>query len=235
MLTALELTEKLIRFNTINPPGDEMDCADYIGKILENEGFSVSYFNFAPKRTSLIAKYGTSSNQAPLCLTGHIDVVPLGGKQWRHSPFDCEKESGKLYGRGSSDMKSGIAAIVLAAIKVKKKSNLTLVITAGEEICCQGANHLVEQEGALGTAGAIVVGEPTANQAWLGHKGILWLECTSFGTTAHGSMPHLGDNAIFKSMDEINKIKNFDFKGFEHPLLGKPCLNIGTISGGLNT
>ncbi|MCA9743244.1 MAG: M20 family metallopeptidase [Deferribacteres bacterium] len=236
-MTAVELTQALLRFETVNPPGDELACAQFIGKMLESGGFQVKYYEFDHNRTSLIASIDGAKNVPPLCFTGHIDVVPLGKSDWSKSPFRGEIESGKLYGRGSSDMKSGVAAMVLAAMDLARRpalqAGIKLVITAGEERCCQGANYLASLPNVLGETGAIVVGEPTSNVPLLGHKGVLWFEAIAKGKTAHGSMPEKGENAIYKVARAISGLIDFDFAE-KHELMGKATLNVGTMFGGEN-
>jgi len=235
---ALSLTIKLLSFNTINPPGQENDCARFIGKLLEDGGFKTTYHEFSKGRTSLVARLEGSTDKPPICFTGHIDTVPLGTVKWQKDPFGGEIDGNKLYGRGSTDMKSGIAAMVLAALEAAKiqsrKSGITLVITAGEETACQGAHYLAELGNVLGKAGAIVVGEPTSNRPLVGHKGALWLEACTTGVTAHGSMPDQGTNAIYAAARIVDKLEKFQFSIPPHPLLGPPTLNVGTISGGMN-
>jgi len=235
--SALNLTQELIRFNTINPPGNEKPCADYLGEILESAGFFVSYHDFAEDRTSLVARAGDGS-KPPLCFTGHIDTVPLGAMKWSKDPLAAHIEDNRLYGRGSSDMKSGVAAFVFSMVELmphlKNTPGVVLVITAGEETGCEGAFQLVKQGDVLGEAGAIIVAEPSANYPLIGHKGALWLKARSQGITAHGSMPELGENAIYKSARAITKLEEFDFNVARHEILGKPTLNVGTVEGGMN-
>jgi succinyl-diaminopimelate desuccinylase len=239
--TALKLTRELLRFNTINPPGQERACAEHLGRLLEAQGFSCAYHEFGEGRTSLIARIGGNASKRPICFTGHIDIVPLGNAAWSKDPFAGETASGKVYGRGSSDMKSGVAAFVLAAAALAKKlangPGLVMVITAGEETGCQGAEYLEtlhRKTGVLGQAGAIVVGEPTGNYPYVGHKGAYWLKAKTHGVTAHGSMPELGVNAIYKAARVIGKLENYDFAEPQHFMMGKPSLNVGTVAGGLN-
>ena len=142
-----------------------------------------------------------------------------------------------MYGRGSTDMKCGVAAFVSAICGMARASSDTsgvvLVITAGEEIGCEGAFHLA-RGGLLGRAGAIVVAEPTSNVAVVGHKGALWLRATLTGVTAHGSMPHLGVNAAYKAARALAILEKFQFNVAPHPHLGPPTLNVGTVHAGLN-
>jgi acetylornithine deacetylase/succinyl-diaminopimelate desuccinylase-like protein len=111
---------------------------------------------------------------------------------------------------------------------------VTLVLTAGEEIGCEGARYLADQR-LLDRAGAIVIAEPTANYPYIGHKGLAWFEIETLGVTAHGSMPELGENAIVKMAKVIGALDGFHFPIETHPVMGEPTLNVGTIHGGLNT
>ncbi len=237
-LTAVELTKQIVRMNTINPPGDEETCARYLGSLLESAGCKVSYHKLSEKRASLVARIGGSSDKAPLCLTGHIDTVPLGAAPWSKDPFAGETADDKLYGRGTSDMKSGVAAFVAATVdlasRLERSPGLELVITAGEEIGCEGAFDLVRKQGALDRAGAVVVGEPTSNYPYVGHKGAFWLYARTRGVTAHGSMPERGDNAIYKAARAISALEHFRFNNPPHELMGQATLNVGTVHGGLN-
>ena len=237
-LSAVELTKHLVQMNTVNPPGDEEACARYLGSMLEAAGCKVSYYPLSEKRASLIARIGGSSDKAPLCLTGHIDTVPLGAARWSKDPFAGETADDRLYGRGTSDMKSGVAAFVAATIahasRLERSPGLELVITAGEEIGCEGAFDLVRRHGALDRAGAVVVGEPTSNYPYVGHKGAFWLYAKTRGVTAHGSMPECGDNAVYKAARAITTLEHFKFGNPPHPLMGQATLNVGTVHGGLN-
>jgi succinyl-diaminopimelate desuccinylase len=234
----VELTRTLVAFNTINPPGNERDCAEHLGALLEAGGFDISYHEFEDRRTSLVARMGGSPDKKPLCFTGHIDTVPLGIAPWSVDPFAGEISDGKLYGRGATDMKSGVAAFVVALLELGETltdgPGVVLVITAGEETGCEGAYHLAGLGNVLGKAGAIVVAEPTYNQPLIGHKGAIWLKARTTGVTAHGSMPEKGENAIYKAARAIAKLEDFDFNIARDPLLGRPTLNVGTVQGGLN-
>jgi succinyl-diaminopimelate desuccinylase len=237
MISAIRLTQELIRFETINPPGNESPCARYLGGILEAAGFETRYVSMGENRENLIAWIAGSAAKLPICFSGHTDVVPLGVAPWSVAPFGGDISDGRIYGRGSSDMKSGVAAFVTAVVKLAPRltgtPGVVLVISAGEERGCEGANFLVRQ-GILPQAGAIVVAEPTANQLLAGHKGVFWLEGTAKGITAHGSMPEQGDNAIYKAARAALALEAFDFSGDAHPVLGRPTVNVGWMRGGLN-
>ena len=160
-----------------------------------------------------------------MCFTGHVDVVPLGGKPWSQAPFAGDIVDGKLYGRGSSDMKAGVAAFVEAAAgsRGKPRSRVTLVITSGEETGCEGAFDLAKR-GVLGQASLLIVAEPSANELILAHKGSLRLAIGARGKTAHSSMPELGDNAIYRAVDWITRLERFALPDARHPLLGGPTM-----------
>ena len=238
----IELTQALVRLNTINPPGDEDRCVDLLAELLTAAGFACRRHAFAPRRTSLVARILATNGQPPLAFTGHVDVVPLGNAAWQHEPFAAQIVDGRLYGRGSSDMKSGVAAFTCAAIARAERlrasgHGLTLIITAGEETGCEGAFAMAADADVaelLGTAGALVVAEPTANQPLLGDKGAFWLQASASGVTAHGSMPQHGDNAVYKIARAALALEQFEFETGPHALMGAPTLNVGTVRGGLN-
>jgi succinyl-diaminopimelate desuccinylase len=239
MIDAVELTRALIRFETINPPGNEQPCAEYLGGILEAAGFSIAYYPMEENRANLIARIGGNADKKPLCFSGHTDVVPLGAAPWSVAPFAADVGDGKVYGRGSTDMKGGVAAFVAAAIELAPKlagtPGLALVITAAEERGCKGAMHLAAIDGALGEAGALVVEEPTGNRPLVGHKGVLWVEGTAKGVTAHGSMPHEGVNAVYKAARVVTKLAALDLaEGRSFPTRDRPTLNVGWMKGGMN-
>jgi succinyl-diaminopimelate desuccinylase len=235
-LDPLTLTRTLLRFDTVNPPGRERDCARHAGALLEDWGYRVEYQEFAPGRTSVIARAGGSDAKPPLCLTGHLDVVPLGARAWSKDPFAGETDGDRLYGRGSSDMKSGVAAMLVAAQRFAGQlagtPGIVLVLTASEENGCVGSRHLAALPALMGRAGAIVVGEPTANYPFVGHKGSLKFYAAFRGVAAHGSMPQLGENAIYKAARAVARLERFDFHAHAHPVMGAPTLNVGTFEGG---
>ncbi len=237
MINAVDLTRELVRFRTINPPGDELPCAQYLGGLLESGGFRVAYHPLGDNRASLVASIGGADGKLPLCLSGHTDVVPLGAQPWSVDPFAADMMDGKIYGRGASDMKSGVAAIVTAALRLAPRlegtAGVVLVITAGEERGCEGANALAAQ-GVLPRAGATVIAEPTSNRVCAGHKGVLWLEGRAAGVTAHGSTPEKGENAVYKAARAALAMAAFDFSAYAHPTLGRPTANVGWLRGGLN-
>src|SRR5438477_8261878 len=219
---AVALTRSLLRFDTVNPPGRERDCARHLGAQLEGWGFGDADHEFAEGRTSVVARAG-GADSPPLCLTGHIDTVPLGARAWSRDPFAGETDGDKLFGRGSSDMKAGVAAILLAARAFSKKLNgtpgIVIVLTAAEEGGCIGSQHLARTQ-LLGKAGAMLVGEPTSNYPFVGHKGSIKFHASFKGVSAHGSMPHLGSNAIYNAARAVSELERFDFAAAPHPVMG---------------
>lgn len=234
--SALELTRELTRLRTINPPGSEKLCADRLAAILEAAGLAVARYDYAENRTSLVARLDGTADSPPLCFTGHLDTVPLGAAAWRLDPLGGELDGDRLYGRGSSDMKSGVAAMVQMAVDLarlpRRRAGLVLVLTAGEETGCDGARYLAGLGDALPRAGALVVGEPTANQPLIGHKGALWLQAVFRGVTAHGSMPEQGDNALHKAARGVVRLAEHGFNLERHHHLGAPSINVGRMHGG---
>jgi succinyl-diaminopimelate desuccinylase len=237
MSAPIELTQALVRFDTVNPPGNERACAEYLAGLLERAGFAIELVPFGDDRAQVIARLGGGAGKPPLAFTGHLDTVPLGARPWSVDPLAGEIKDGKLFGRGSSDMKSGVAAFVCACIDLADRlagtAGVLLVITAGEETGCSGADALAADH-ALSRAGALVVAEPTGNQPLVGHKGALWLEAETSGITAHGSMPERGVNAVYKAARAVSLLEQFDFNVARHDVLGGATLNVGTIQGGLN-
>ncbi|MDX2471870.1 MAG: M20 family metallopeptidase [SAR324 cluster bacterium] len=234
----IPLSQKLISFDTINPPGNELEAMEYLEDYLKSEGFTTSLHIFEAGRANLVATVRSKKNNPPLCFTGHLDVVPLGKAIWSKKPFGGEVAEGKIYGRGSSDMKCGVASIVASAIEAHRQKpdelDLCLILTAGEERGYEGAKALVRDKIITAPIEALIVAEPTSNIPWFGHKGCLWFKASATGVAAHGSTPELGENAIYKAVAAIEKLKNYDFKIPVHPLHGKPTLSIGTITGGSN-
>jgi succinyl-diaminopimelate desuccinylase len=236
-MNCVDLARTLVRFPSLNPPGEEKACADYVANLLEQAGLEVELHEFTPGRPSMVARLRGASDLNPLAFTGHLDVVPLGEKPWSTPPFAAEIRDGKLFGRGSSDMKAGVAAFVAAVIAQAKRKRLqrgiTLVITAGEETGCQGAFHLAEV-GALGPAELLIVAEPSSNHPIIAHKGSVRLRISAKGRTAHSSMPELGDNAIYKIAEWIRHVEALSFERHSHALLGSTTASVTTVFGGQN-
>ncbi len=235
MIDAVALCRELVRFDTRNPPGDETRCADFLEETLVGHRFSVARQSFGSGRFNLVARL---EGETPAAMfTGHIDTVPLGTSEWTYDPFGGEIVDNRLYGRGATDMKAGIAAMIAAAVETAndpaRRAAVTLVFTGGEETGSEGARALVAA-GLVGEAAFLVVGEPTSNRFLNGHKGAFWLRACCRGRTAHGSTPHLGDNALYKAAEGVLRLRDFGFNVAPHAVMGSPTLNVGTMQAGQN-
>jgi succinyl-diaminopimelate desuccinylase len=232
----IELTHALINIDTVNPPGNEEAAARFLGELLKEGGLQVNYHILAEGRLGLVACLKGEGAAPPLCFCGHLDTVPPGAAPWQSHPLAARLSEGRIYGRGASDMKSGIAAmtaaILLLAGTSRRQADVVTIFTAGEETGSEGAFRMVREGVLPSRAGALVVGEPSGNAAYLGHKGALWLKCQARGKSAHGSMPDKGDNAILKATRAVLALEDLLGHDLPHPKLGRPTLNVGTISGG---
>lgn len=235
MIDVVALTRDLVAVETID--GHESAALALLAPLLAEAGFTVEITEHAPGRGTLVAEWATDRDVPPLCLSGHVDTVPLGAAEWIHDPFQAPLDGDRLYGRGTSDMKGGVAAIVAAACAFAGspgRAGLRLVLTAAEETGSAGARHVADLLAGK-PCGALLIAEPTGNAVVHGHKGALWLSARARGVTAHGSMPHLGDNAIHKLARAVTRLESYSFGGDPHPVLGAPTLNVGTFHSGLNT
>jgi succinyl-diaminopimelate desuccinylase len=233
----VELAAELIRFDTINPPGQEAACTAHLARLLTAAGFRCEEVPLAEGRPNLIARMGGNNEKPPIAFTGHTDTVPLGAQDWTVPPHGGIIKDGRLWGRGASDMKSGVAAFVVAATNLAHRlegtPGVVLYITAGEETGSEGA-FVLARRGMRGEAGALVVAEPSDNRPFCGHKGALWLKATTRGVTAHGSMPDKGVNAVYAAARAVMRLETFDFNIARHAVMGAPTLNVGNFHGGLN-
>ncbi|MBM7714690.1 succinyl-diaminopimelate desuccinylase [Bacillus thermophilus] len=238
---AIKFLQKLIKIKSVNPPGNELGVAKAIVEHAAKADLQTEIKALSSSRANVIVRLkGNGSKHRSLLFSGHLDTVPVGETEWKHSPFSGSLINGKIFGRGSCDMKSGVAALIEAMITLKETRtsldhDVVFVGTAGEEVDCIGASMMVNDE-ALKNAGAMVIAEPSNGKVFTAHKGALWIEIKLFGKTAHGSMPHEGINAIVHMSELIERLKHFSFSyEKEHKLLGKPTLTISTVNGGIKT
>lgn len=235
----INFLKELVQQKSENPPGDEIAAAQVVKKRLEDLGLEVKYDVFNDQRANVVARIKGAGTKPSVLFNGHLDVVPPGKGEWEHNPYGGEIIGDKIYGRGTSDMKSGIVAMI-AATKAVLESNVplegdvTLAFTAGEETDSIGAHRFMEQ-GGLERVGSIVISEPSDLDIVHAEKGTLWLKFTTLGKTAHGARPKLGNNAILHMHKWIDVLQQYSFKYEDHYLLGKPTMSIGTISGGVKT
>jgi succinyl-diaminopimelate desuccinylase len=233
----VDLTIQLVQTSTENPPGNEKVAAQFLKPILSRMGFKVKILLSPKGRWNLIAEKRWGKGGRTLLFNGHLDVVPAGDpSQWKYPPFQGRLFKGRIYGRGASDMKSGIASFIHALsmidrskIHFRQGAVILHLVSDEESHGRQGMGFLTQRGGIQGDA--TLVGEPTDLHPVIAHKGALWFRISTFGKSAHSAKPHLGVNAIekmMKLMDQLNLIP----LAKEHPLLGKPTLSIGTIRGG---
>jgi succinyl-diaminopimelate desuccinylase len=236
---AVRLLTECVKLPTINPPGDEKLAADWLAEQLERRGFSPRVDDLGGNRANIVTVLQGTGEKPALVFNGHLDVVPVGDTPWTYDPFGGVRVNGRLYGRGTSDMKSGLMAMVMAADALKQagvrlKGDLIISGVADEETGALGAKSWVHAGGLQGV-GAIVIGEPTNLEVYIAEKGAFWLEITTYGKTAHGSMPDLGINAVMHMMAAVQALTRLSFPYQPQPLFDKPTLNVGTIAGGNKT
>ena len=232
------LTRELIRFRSVNPPGNEGPVAQFFANSMQRSGLRTEVQNLQPERANVIVRLPGAAPGA-LIFTGHLDVVPPGGQQWDHDPFEAHLSQDRIYGRGSADMKGGLAAMggALAALAhsgFRPRSDIVIAATAGEEAGMIGAAAMVEARSLEGAA-YLVVGEPSDLDVFIAEKGVLWLEISAYGRTAHGSMPDLGVNAVSFLSRLVPMLENLTLTFDKSALLGGPTLSVNTFLGGNKT
>jgi succinyl-diaminopimelate desuccinylase len=232
------ILSELVRMRTVNPPGDERPAAERVGQWLESWGFQTALVPYGEGRAHVVGRRRGEGGAPGLLLSGHLDVVPPGQVPWQHDSFGADVEEGILYGRGSCDMKGGVAAFLAAAAATARsgerlRGDLVVACSADEETGCRGADALVEQP-LFDGLGSVLIAEPSDLQLFVAEKGAFWLEVTLLGQTAHGSMPERGENAVAAMADFVAGLKDlFPADRVPDPLLGRPTLNVGTIAGGV--
>lgn len=232
----VSLCQDIVRINTINPPGNEAELAKYCLVFLKNLGFDVQYINHSESRASVLACLKGNGKTKGVMICAHMDTVPLGESAWQHDALSGEISNGKIWGRGASDMKGGLAAILAAAKELvesglKLNGDLWIGLTAGEEVDFLGAGELAKHNEMLPLQ-VLLIPEPSSNEIFLAQKGALWLEVIIEGKTAHGSMPDLGINAVEIMADFIACMKQLEFPYQPHPLLDRYTAAVTTIQGG---
>lgn len=236
---ALELLRSLIKTNTVNPPGNEKELAVNLAALLNSEGIEAKTVEVLPGRDNLIVKMAGENHDKLLAATGHLDTVPPGGVKWEHDPFEAEVIDGKLYGRGSSDMKAGDAAFLYAMIKLKRagitpRQDVIFIGTVSEENGSLGAKAFLEA-GGMEKVDALLVCEPSSNELDVAHKGAVWIKVKFYGKTAHGSMPELGVNAVSRAAKFIAAIDAQTFAVKPDDILGMPSCSVNICQGGVAT
>lgn len=232
----VEICRDLVRAPSMNPPGDEREVAAASATQLAKLGIDASFVSPLPNRTSTIGTWGSDGGKT-LLFNGHYDVVPVPDpERWPHAPFSANVSEGKLYGRGSADMKAGIAACLAAVsalqrAKLVPRGRLVMHFVADEEaLGTHGTKYLVANGYCDGATEALV-GEPTNMHLVPAERGAVWLRILTRGISAHGSTPRLGVNAIEHMAAVIRAVGGMRFRKL-HEILGAPTVNVGTITGG---
>ena len=244
----INLLRDLVRIPSPNPPGDTRLVADFLSQTLEKKGFRPRQFRVEEDHVSVVTRIEGSGGGRSLVLNGHMDTVPIGDPdKWTVDPLAAEIRNEKIFGRGSTDCKGGIAAMVIAAEAVRKagvslRGDVILAMVAGEEtLSDKGTGHLIKEGWIKADAG--VVTEPTTLpvedhasqplQIFTASRGMFWVEIAVKGKAVHSKIAHLGVNAIEKMAKIILALQGIRFDPhLEHPLCGRPSINIGLISGG---
>ncbi|MCM3705120.1 MULTISPECIES: M20 family metallopeptidase [Cytobacillus] len=235
----IQFLQHLLQIDSSNPPGNEHLVTEAFINRCKEKGlpFKVTMLN-ETRSNFEVTLPGKSGKQLFLC--GHMDTVSPGKGEWVHSPFSGEIVNGRIYGRGASDMKSGLAAMFLALEDLYLTNSVppvgvTFLATAGEEVDSCGARAFLEKNDGR-QIDALVIAEPTNEKIVIGHKGALWLEITAYGKTSHGSMPEQGINAVdhmLKIIRVLDEMK-IEWKTEKKPL-GKSSLAVTMIEGGVQT
>jgi len=235
---AIALARALVKIDSRNPtlvpesPG-EAECVHFLASVLDDWGFSVEVLNTNAGRPNLVARLGPADAPA-LMFNGHLDVVGVEGMV--HAPFGAEVRDGRIYGRGSADMKGGVAAMCAAALEAADaESRRQILITAvvDEEYDSLGMRALID---AGIRAEAAIITEPTRLAICPAHRGFVWMELTFKGRAAHGSRYDIGVDAITHAalvLAELEKLERTRESGPTHRLLGRGSLHASTIRGGV--
>jgi succinyl-diaminopimelate desuccinylase len=236
-----ELLKKLIQTETTSEKG-ELAAAEVIAGEFGRSGIDSRVDSWDQTRANVVAHVKSAGQRAGLLFACHLDVVGPGEAAWEHPAFTAVESDGKIYGRGSVDMKGGTAAAVSAIRQivesgVKLQGDIVFAAVAGEETDSAGAKRFIDDKSRLpglapnGFAG-VVIPEPTDFEVVTAHRGILWLQITTKGKAAHSSAPQLGINAIGSMRLILNELEVYEIKTGPHELLGTCSMSVNTIAGG---
>jgi succinyl-diaminopimelate desuccinylase len=208
----VDLTRQLIRFPTVNPPGEAYQpCAEFVGRRLAKRGFTIDYVRAQGTpgdtdqypRINVIARRGGARSGPCVHFNSHIDVVQTGSG-WTVDPFAGVVKDGKIFGRGACDMKGGLAASIIAVeALIDSGADLPGILeisgTVDEESGGYGGVHYLAERGWFSPPRVdhVIIPEPlNVDRVCIGHRGVWWAEIETYGRIAHGSMPFLGDCAV---------------------------------------
>ncbi len=242
--TAVELLQALIRIPSVNPEGDpgtphtgEQAIAEWLAGWLRSEfpDARVELRDVLPGRPNVVVRFSDGGGKKPRILFApHTDTVSVGGMTI--DPFGGEIRDGRVWGRGASDTKGTMAAMLWALRESRDRlgalgHEIWFAGLCGEEAGQYGARTLAEQE----RFDFVIAGEPTGLDAVVAHKGALWLTLTTRGRAVHAAEPERGDNAIYKMADVLRCIRDelpAVLGDAVHPLLGRTTISAGTVRGG---
>ncbi len=210
MTNTYDILERLIAFPSVSRDGN-IDLIRYVSSVLAEAGVECRlYPSPAGDRASLFATVGPSG-PGGLVLSGHTDVVPVDGQDWTRDPFRLSEQDGRLYGRGTTDMKGFVACAIEAMVLARSKrlaAPLHLALSYDEEIGCVGVRPMLAE---LAKAGLrpdwVLIGEPTAMQVASGHKGKLAARASCCGVAAHSALAPTGLNAIHLAADFLGELR----------------------------
>ena len=218
----VELLQQLIRFDTVNPPGDERSAQEFLAGVLSAAGFHCELLGRTPERPNLVASLDGAGDGPTLCLLSHVDTVLASPADWTHDPWSGDLADGFVWGRGALDMKGQTAAEVAAACALSSAGwrpaagRLIVVVVADEETGgSEGAEWITEHHPDKvrcdylvneGGGGILEYGERRLVCLGCGEKGIFRFTLNTEGAAAHASMPRLGDNALVKLAPLLEKL-----------------------------
>ncbi len=241
-MASLEILERLIAFPTVSLRSN-LDLIAYVGELLEASGIDYRLVHDeSGTKANLYATVGPKERPGVL-LSGHSDVVPVEGQDWHVEPFALTEVDGRLYGRGTADMKGFVAAAIEAlrlASRRQLRTPLHLALSYDEEIGCIGVRRLLETLKSAPTRPLLcIVGEPTAMAVATGHKGKTVLRVRCIGREAHSALAPTGLNALHLACDFIAALRAkqaaLEARGASDPEYDVPytTLHVGRMSGGV--
>ncbi|MBR1561421.1 MAG: M20 family metallopeptidase [Clostridia bacterium] len=230
-----KLLYDMLDIDTQNPPGNERVLAGYIRDYLADTPCEVTIQDVAEGRANVVARLRGRTPGHGVVLNGHLDTVP-NGMGWATDPQRAVERDGRVYARGASDMKSGLAAMLCAFREraltgVQPEHDILFLGTCDEESGGLGAKAAAEA-GLLEGMDAVFIGEPTDLGLGLAAKGCLWLKLTAAGKTSHGAYPERGVNAI-DGLYGFTRVLKQAVEGGSHPLLGAATATLTVVGGGV--
>lgn len=232
----LWLLKKILSISSVNGEDNECEIAKFIYQYLKERYVQVSIQHIDNRHANVLAIVPGKKNQTVIW-NGHLDTVPYGEiEEWDTDPKVPKEIAGKIYARGASDMKSGLAAMVylLGEIGINgEKPEYTICFwgTCDEEKGGIGAQKILEQND-MPKAELLLIGEPTGCRLGVAQKGCLWIEISIQGITSHGAYPWEGCNAIEYGMEMFLLLKEW-VENIEHEILGNSTIQITMITGGI--